>query len=93
MIDDTEMAARVANLHRNFRAALSRELDRRPRPSGLHYRGYKAVLQRFELLSKSRDEAGSSRYRGRSTPTNCSRLALNNNGATRAFRRSPSSFS
>jgi hypothetical protein len=28
MIDDTEMAARVANLHRDFRAALSRELDR-----------------------------------------------------------------
>jgi hypothetical protein len=28
MIDDTEIAARVANLHRDFRAALSRELDR-----------------------------------------------------------------
>jgi hypothetical protein len=49
-------------------------------------RGYKAVLQRFEQLPKSGDEAGSSRYGGRSTPTICSRLALNNNGARRAWR-------
>jgi hypothetical protein len=28
MMDDTEIGARVANLHGDFRAALSRELDR-----------------------------------------------------------------